>query len=93
VGQLPLATWNEITDKNANAFDKWYKHHHSSKRVTKKELAGPPPTSRQLELDDAKTVELKVEADELKIGTAKAIVADIAWKKGIIHILQDELAP
>jgi uncharacterized surface protein with fasciclin (FAS1) repeats len=92
VGQLPLATWKEITDKSANAFDKWYKHHHASKRVTKKELAGPPPRSMQLELDDAKTAELKVEADELKVGTTKAIVADVAWKKGVIHILQDELA-
>jgi uncharacterized surface protein with fasciclin (FAS1) repeats len=91
VGQLPLATWNEITDKDVNAFDKWYKHHHASKRVTKKELAGPPATSRQLELDDAKTVEVKVEADELKIGATKAIVADVPWKKGVIHILQDEL--
>jgi uncharacterized surface protein with fasciclin (FAS1) repeats len=93
VGQLPLATWKEITDKSANAFDKWYKHHHASKRKTKKELAGPPPTSWQLELDDGKTIEVKMEANELKIGATKAIVADVAWKKGVIHILQDELAP
>jgi hypothetical protein len=60
--------------------------------VTTKELAGPPAAPLQLELDDAKTIELKVEGDELKVGATEAIMADIAWKKGVIHILQEEIA-
>jgi len=92
VGQLTLAGWNEITDKTTDAFDAWYKHHHASKRVTKKDLAGPPAAPVALELDDGKTVELRVEGSELKVGATKAIVADVAWKKGAIHILQDELS-
>jgi hypothetical protein len=92
IGQMRLATWNELIDRTADAFDTWYKHHHASKRVTKRDLVGPPPAVIQLEFDDARTVELKVEADELKIGATKAIVADLAWNKGVVHILQDELA-
>jgi uncharacterized surface protein with fasciclin (FAS1) repeats len=93
VGQLTLAAWNEIADKTTDAFDAWYKHHHASKRVTKKDLAGPPAAAPvALELDDGKTVELKVEGGELKIGATKVMVADVAWKKGVIHILQDEFA-
>jgi hypothetical protein len=92
VGQMTLAAWTEITDKTANAFDAWYRHHHAAKRVTKKDLAGAPAAPVQLQLDDDKTVELKLDGDELKVGITKAIVADLAWKKGVIHILQDELA-
>jgi len=92
MGQVTLATWNKMTDKSADAFGPWYKRHHASKRVTKRDLAGPPPAPIQLELDDTSTVALTVEADELKIGATKAIVADLAWRKGVIHILQDELA-
>ena len=36
-------------------------------------------------------VHLMVEEDQLKVGATKAIVADVAWKKGVIHVLQDEL--
>jgi hypothetical protein len=51
--------------------------------ATKADLAGP--------FDDTRTVELKVEGNELKIGATKAIVADLAWKKGAIPLLEDEL--
>jgi hypothetical protein len=92
VGQKTLAAWNEITDTTANAFDAWYKRHHAGKRVMKKDLAGPPASPIELKLDDGATVELRVEGDELKVGTTKAIVADVVWKKGVIHVMQDELA-
>lgn len=91
MGKVTLVTWNGLIDKTADGFDAWYKHHHSSKRVTKRDLAGSPPAVIQLELDDTRTVELKVEGDELMIGATRAIVADLTWKKGVIHILQDEL--
>jgi hypothetical protein len=93
VGETPLASWTQINDKTGNAFDTWYKHHHAAKRVEKKDIAGLPAAPFLLALDDGKTVELKVEGDELKVGATKAIVADISWKNGVIHILQDELAP
>jgi hypothetical protein len=93
VGQLTLAAWSEITDKTTDAFDAWYKHHHASKRVTKKDVAGSPAAAPvELELDDGKTLKLEVDGGELKVGATNAIVADVAWKKGVIHILQDELA-
>jgi Fasciclin domain len=93
IGQMTLTAWNDITDRTTDAFDAWYKHHHASQRVTKKDLAGPPVQPPvQLELDDGKTVEVKVEADELKVGATKAMVADVLWKKGVIQILQDDLA-
>jgi Fasciclin domain len=93
IGHMTLAAWNDIADKNSDAFDTWYKHHHASKRVTKKDLAGPPVQPPvQLQLDDGKSVEVKVEGDELKVGATKAMVADVLWKKGVIQILQDDLA-
>jgi uncharacterized surface protein with fasciclin (FAS1) repeats len=94
VGRMPLETWTELNDQKGDAFDPWYRHHHAAERIGKKDLVGPAaaPKPRQLRLDNETDVLMKLDGDDLVINGTKAIIADIVWKKGVIHILQDEIA-
>jgi len=89
VGRMPLETWTALNDKKGDAFDRWYRRHHAAERVAKKDLAAT--AERQLELDDGTSLNIRLAGDDLVIGETKAMIADIAWGKGVIHILQDEL--
>jgi uncharacterized surface protein with fasciclin (FAS1) repeats len=94
MGRLPLKTWMELNDEKGDAFDRWYRHHHSASRVIKRDLSGADATaqSRRLEVDDGTAFTIALDGDELIIDNTKAIVAAISWKKGIIHVLQDEIS-
>jgi uncharacterized surface protein with fasciclin (FAS1) repeats len=46
---------------------------------------------RKLALEDGASVDIRLAGDDLAIGTTKTIIADIGWRKGVIHILQDDL--
>jgi uncharacterized surface protein with fasciclin (FAS1) repeats len=93
VGRMPLKTWTELNDERADAFDRWYKRHHSSVRVDKKEVAGQAGGTHSLKLDDGTDVTLAIEGDGLTIEGKRALVADVIWNKGVIHILEDDISP
>ncbi len=93
VGRMPLKTWTELNDESADAFDRWYKRHHSSVRVDKKEVAGQAGGTHSLKLDDGTDVTLAIEGDGLTIDGKRALVADVIWNKGVIHILEDDVSP
>jgi uncharacterized surface protein with fasciclin (FAS1) repeats len=93
VGRMSLKTWTDLNDKGAEAFDRWYKHHHSPVRVGKKDVTGQAGGTRSLKLDDGTDLTLAVEGDELKIDGKRVLIADIVWNKGVIHILEDDIPP
>jgi hypothetical protein len=90
VGHLTLKSWTELNDKQGDAFDRWYRHHHAATRIMKKDVAGGEP--QKLEVDDGTKLDIAVVSDDFKIGNTKALVADISWNKGVIHVLQEELS-
>jgi uncharacterized surface protein with fasciclin (FAS1) repeats len=90
---MPLKTWTDLNDERADAFDRWYKRHHSSVRFGKKELAGQAGGTHSLKLDDGTDVTLAIEGDELTVDGRRAVVADVIWNKGVIHILEDDVSP
>jgi uncharacterized surface protein with fasciclin (FAS1) repeats len=87
---LTLKSWTELNDKQGDAFDRWYRHHHAAARITKKDVTGAEP--QKLAVDDGTKFDIAVAGDDFKIGNTKAMVADIIWNKGVIHVLQDELS-
>jgi uncharacterized surface protein with fasciclin (FAS1) repeats len=92
VGKLSLSTWTQLNIKDDPAFKKWYDHHRSAQRVTKKDVAGdgkPPLT--ELKMDDAAVLPLAIDGTDLKISNIRVMIPDIAWKKGVIHILSEDL--
>ena len=98
IEKLTLKTWKDLNTKKPDgpdkddAFDRWYAHHYASKRLLAKDVAAG---ANKLELKDRREVLLRLDGDRLMIksgGKEVAITAtDIIWKKGVIHILEEEL--
>jgi hypothetical protein len=45
----------------------------------------------ELQVDDGKSYPLGLDGDEFKIDGVRVLIADVAWNKGVIHILGEEL--
>jgi hypothetical protein len=93
IGRLALATWTALNDPDLDAFEKWYHRHHADKRVGKADVAGDGggPAVSELKADDGTSYSLALDGGEFKIGAVRVLIADVAWGKGIIHILSEEL--
>ena len=93
VGKLSLAKWNSLnkdgSDKDGAELKTWYDRHHSLQRVSKNDVIGG--TAKELKAVDGTAYPLAVEGNDLKIGNIRVMIADIAWNKGTIHVLSEDL--
>lgn len=65
--------------------------HHAAKRIAGADVAAGEAAAAAELVDDGTSYALTAEGNELKIGNARVLIADIAWNKGIVHILAEEL--
>jgi hypothetical protein len=93
MGRLALATWTALNDPERDVFEKWYHRHHAGRRVTQAGVAGEggTPGISELKVDDGTSYPLALDGGELKIDAVRVLITDVAWGKGIIHILSEEL--
>jgi uncharacterized surface protein with fasciclin (FAS1) repeats len=94
MGRLSLTNWTALNDPKQDLFEKWYHRHHAAKRISQADVAGQGTAGAigELKVDDGTAYALALEGDRLKIGPARVLIADITWNKGVIHILDEELA-
>jgi len=92
IGRLALTTWTMLNDTQSGAFEKWYKHHHAAKRITKADVAGGGTTTAisELSVDDGTSYVLALDEGELKINNVRVLIADVIWNKGVVHILSGD---
>jgi uncharacterized surface protein with fasciclin (FAS1) repeats len=93
VGRLTLSTWTSLNNTEASDFKKWYDHHHSPQRLTKKDVIGDAakPAVHELKASDGTVYPLAIDGNDLKIGNIRVVIADVAWNKGTIHVLNEDL--
>jgi uncharacterized surface protein with fasciclin (FAS1) repeats len=93
IGNIPLTTWTALNDPEGEVFEKWYKRHHSVKRVNKANVAGTSTVAAvtSLSVDDGTSYALTLDGGDLKINNVRVMIADVIWEKGVIHILSAEL--
>jgi uncharacterized surface protein with fasciclin (FAS1) repeats len=91
---LSLQRWRKITDPATRSeFDKWFHHYHAPKRVMTGDVAGGSPQGSvsEVEADDGSVYSVTVEDGDLKFNDVKAVEKDIAWRNGVVHVLEREL--
>jgi hypothetical protein len=93
MGRTSLTTWTNLNDPKRDLFEQWYHRHHAAKRVARADVAGSgtKPAVSELQVDDGKSYPLGLDGDEFKIDGVRVLIADVAWNKGVIHILGEEL--
>jgi hypothetical protein len=81
-----------LNDPLSDAFEKWYHKHHSAKRIAQKDVIGDPASTaiKELSVDDGTSYALVVDEGEFKINNVRVLIADVTWKKGIVHILSED---
>lgn len=89
IGSLNLKAWTDINDRQKDLFDKWFKHHHAPKTLFQKDVPAGAPV--ELNLDDSSKVSMTTEAGVLKVAGVPVLISDIAWEKGVIHVLSATL--
>jgi hypothetical protein len=92
MGRLTMATWTMLNDAQTGMFEKWYHHHHAPKRVGRQDVAATVPPINELSVDDGTTYPLAASDGEFRIGGVRVLIADVKWKKGVIHVLSEDLA-
>ena len=92
IGGLILTTWTKLNDPQSDAFEKWYHKHHSAKRIAQKDVIGDPASTaiKELSVDDGTSYALVIDEGEFKINNVRVLIADVTWKKGIVHILSED---
>ena len=93
MGKLALTTWTALNDSHSGVFEKWYKRHHAAKRITKADVAGDGTITAvsKLNVDDGTSYALALDGTDLKINNVRILIADVIWKKGVIHVLSAEI--
>ncbi|HLX13934.1 MAG TPA: fasciclin domain-containing protein [Bradyrhizobium sp.] len=89
VGGLTFTTWTKLNDPQADLFGKWYHKHHCAKRIAQRDAVGDTAAApiKELVVDDGTSYSLLVNDSGFQINNVRVLIADVIWKKGIIHIL------
>jgi uncharacterized surface protein with fasciclin (FAS1) repeats len=91
MSRLTLQAWKEISEPTTRSkFESWFRRHHALKRVTSGDVRSK--ARDQIEVEDTSKYPLMVDGDVLVIGKAKAVQADIPWRNGVIHVLEQDVA-
>jgi len=91
MGELTLTKWNQLNEDRA-AFDAWYNRHYADKLVSREDVKKSQDSKKQLDTADKKTHDLKAKDDVLTVDDIPVVVPDIKWKKGIVQVLQRDIA-
>jgi uncharacterized surface protein with fasciclin (FAS1) repeats len=89
IGSLSLAEWNRLNE-DRKTFEPWYSRHDVEQRLSRADVTAwgdkpKPKTVGGIDLD------LKVEGGVLTVNGIRAVVPDVQWNKGVVHILERDL--
>jgi uncharacterized surface protein with fasciclin (FAS1) repeats len=89
MGALSLAEWNRLNE-DGKAFEPWYSRRYVEQRLSRDDVKAwgdkpKPKTAGGTELD------LKVEGGVLTVNGIRAVVPDVQWNKGVVHILERDI--
>jgi uncharacterized surface protein with fasciclin (FAS1) repeats len=91
MGALSLAEWNRLNE-DRKAFEPWYTRHYVEQRLSRAALPAlkdkPKPKP-----GDGPELDLEVKNDVLTVNGIRAVVPDVQWNKGVVHILERDLRP
>jgi hypothetical protein len=90
MSRLTLQAWKEISEPTTRSkFENWFRHHHALKSVAKRDVEAG--SVAELQVEDGSKHALALEQGVLSIGAVKVTEADISWRNGVLHILEEDV--
>ena len=90
MSRLTLQAWKEISEPTTRSkFESWFRRHHALKRVASGDVTSG--TTKEIEVEDASKYALTIVDGILMADKAKVIQADVPWRNGIVHILEQDV--
>jgi hypothetical protein len=91
MGALSLAQWNRLNE-DGKAFDEWYGRHYLDQRLSRDDVTALKEKTK-LKTGGDTTLDLRSEGGVLTVSTIRAVVPDVQWNKGVVHVLERDLPP
>lgn len=86
---VTLQWWTDMNDLRKPAFEDWFRHHRSAKKLMVRDVAAGQKTD--LVMDDGRSIAVTASGSSLRFDGVDAVKVDLAWEKGVIHVLGGEL--